>query len=115
MENLKPEISYQDFEKVDIRIGTILKAEKFKEAIKPAYKVWVDFGKLGVLKSSAQISKNYSTANLVGKQVCAVVNLGEKQIGPFKSQCLITGFNDQNNDILLATADKRVPNGARLY
>jgi tRNA-binding protein len=115
MENIKPQISYQDFDKVDIRIGTIIKAEEFKEAIKPAYKVWVDFGKLGVLKSSAQITKNYNTIDLAGKQVCAVVNLGEKQIGPFKSQCLITGFNDPDDEIILATADDIVPNGARLH
>lgn len=115
MEKLKPEIGYQDFEKIDIRAGTIIKAEKFPEARNPAYKLWIDLGEIGILKSSAQITQNYSLSTLIDMQVCCVINLGEKQIGPFRSQCLVTGFNDKDGNIILATVAKAVPNGSRLY
>lgn len=108
-------IKWDDFERVDLRVGTIVKATGFPEARKPAYKVWIDFGKeIGVKKSSAQITHHYTTEDLLGKQVICVINFPEKQIGPFLSQVLITGFADENNNIVLATVDGLVGNGARL-
>jgi tRNA-binding protein len=115
MNEVKSNINWPDFEKVDIRVGTIIKAENFPEARKPAYKVWVDFGTLGVKKSSAQITKHYSLEELEGKQVVCIVNFAEKQIGPFVSQVLISGFADDNDDVVLTTVDKKVPNGAQLF
>ncbi len=109
-------ISYDDFLKVDIRIGTIIEAHKFPEARKPAYKLIIDFGKdIGIKKSSAQITKHYSLEKLTGKKIMAVVNFPEKQIGPFMSQCLTLGFSDENGNIVLATPDKETPDGARLH
>lgn len=115
MDKIKSEISWPDFEKVDLRAGTIIKVEDFPEARKPAYKVWVDFGPLGVKKSSAQITKHYSLDELVGKQVVCIVNFGEKQIGPFISQFLLSGFADESGDVILTAVDKKVPNGAQLF
>ncbi len=109
-------ISYDDFLKVDIRVGTIVQAEEFPEARRPAYRLWVDFGpEIGVLKSSAQITQNYTREKLVGLQVSAVVNFPEKQIGPMKSQCLVLGFPDQAGNVVLVRPDQPVPNGGRLY
>lgn len=108
-------ISWKDFEKVQIRVGTIVEVEDFPEARKPAYKLKVDFGEeLGIKKSSAQITDLYSKEDLLNKQVVAVVNFPEKQIGPFMSECLVTGFEDKDNAIVLITPDFKVPNGKRL-
>lgn len=110
------QISYTDFEKVELRVGTILEAYVFPEARKPAYKLIVDFGpEIGIKKSSAQITAHYQLDELIGKQVIGVVNFPPKQIGPRISECLITGFADENGDVVLATPDKRVENGMKLF
>jgi tRNA-binding protein len=107
-------ISWHDFEKVELRAGTIVQVLDFPEARKPAYKVQVDFGELGIKWSSAQITKHYTKEELVGKQIMGVVNFPKKQIGPFMSEFLVTGFADENGDIVLANIDKPVPNGHKL-
>lgn len=109
-------ISYEEFSKVDLRSGTIVKAEVFERARKPAYKVWVDFGPtLGVLQTSAQITVHYQVDQLVGKKVIGCVNLGEKNIAGFLSQFLLVGFSDEADAICLAGIDKDVPNGQKLH
>ena len=108
------EITWNDFEKVDLRVGTILEAFDFPEARKPAYKVKVDFGEFGVRMSSAQITKHYTKETLVGKQIVGVVNFPKKQIGKFMSEFLVTGFADENGDIVLASVAQKVPNGSKL-
>lgn len=107
-------ISWNDFEKVELRAGTILAVADFPEARKPAYKIQVDFGPVGIKWSSAQITKHYTKDELIGKQVIGVVNFAKKQIGPFMSEFLVTGFADENGDIILASIDKPVPNGQKL-
>ena len=108
------EITWDDFEKVELRAGTILEAVDYAEARKPAYKVKVDFGQFGVKMSSAQITKHYTKEELVGKQIVGVINFPKKQIGKFMSEFLVTGFADENGDILLTAIDKVVPNGSKL-
>lgn len=115
MDKIKDVISWSTFEQVDLRVGTITRTELFPEARKPAYKIWVDLGSLGIKKSSAQITKHYALEELVGKQVVCIVNFGEKQIGPFLSQVLVSGFADENGDVILTTVDKKVPDGAKLF
>lgn len=107
-------INWSDFEKVELRVGTILEVHEFPKARKPAYKLTIDFGAFGVLKSSAQITKHYTPEDLVGKQIVAVINFPEKQIADFKSQCLVTGFADENGNIILTSLDKKVPNGTKI-
>lgn len=108
-------IGWDDFEKVDIRLGTVVAAEPFPEARKPAFKLRIDFGpEIGEKKCSAQITVHYAPGELVGRQVLAVVNFPPRQIGPFMSEVLTLGFADDKGDIVLAAADKPAPNGARL-
>lgn len=109
------EICWSQFEQVELRVGVILRAEPFAEARKPAYKLWIDFGpEIGERKSSAQITHHYSLEELPGKHVIAVVNFPRKQIGPFMSECLVTGFADAEGHIVLAVPDGTVPLGAKL-
>jgi tRNA-binding protein len=108
------QISWQDFETIEIRVGTIIEVQEFPEARKPAYKLKVDFGEFGVKKSSAQITALYTSTDLVGKQVIAVTNFLPKQIGSFMSECLVTGFVQQDGSVVLAVPDKLVSNGLRL-
>lgn len=109
------EISWQDFEKVELRAGTIVEARTFPEARKPAYIVTIDFGeRIGTRNSSAQITDLYSPEELVGKQVIAVINFPRKQIGPFMSECLVTGLVQQDGRVILAVPDKPAENGSRL-
>jgi tRNA-binding protein len=107
-------ITWHDFEKVELRVGTILDVEDFPKARKPAYKVKVDFGPFGIRWSSAQITKHYTKEELVSRQIIGVVNFPEKQIANFMSQFLVTGFADHNGDIVLAAVEKPVPNGSKL-
>ncbi|WP_427981924.1 tRNA-binding protein [Agarivorans sp.] len=108
-------IEWSDFQNVDIRVGTIVAVEEFPQARRPAYKLQLDFGEqLGFKKSSAQITTLYSKAELIGKQVLAVVNFPPKQIGPFMSECLVTGLYRPDGSVVLSTVDKPMPNGARL-
>lgn len=110
------EISWDDFEKIELRVGTIVNVEDFPKARKPAYKLEIDFGEeLGIKKSSVQITKHYSKEDLVGKQVVCVTNFPPKQIGPFVSECLTTGFADENNDVVLAIPERTVPNGTKIF
>ncbi len=108
-------ITWTDFEKIDLRVGTIVDVLEFPGARKPAFKLQIDFGaEIGLKWSSAQITTHYTRETLLGRQIIAVVNFPEKQIGPFRSQCLITGFADANGDIVLTSVERTVPNGSRM-
>lgn len=108
------EITWGDFEKVELRAGTILEVFDYPEARKPAYKVKVDFGEFGVKMSSAQITKYYTKEELLGRQIIGVVNFPKKQIGKFMSEFLITGFADEKGDIVLSCLSGKVPNGSKM-
>jgi len=110
-----PDLTWNEFERVDMRCGTIVRVEDFPEARKPAYQVWVDFGEeLGIKKTSAQITALYRKEDLIGKQIIGVVNFAPKQIGKFISEFLLTGFPDKNGAIVMATTQQPAPNGSRL-
>lgn len=107
--------SIEDFHRLDIRVGTITRAEPFPEARRPAIRLWVDFGELGERRSSAQITRHYEPAELVGRQVLGVVNFPPRQIGPVRSEVLVLGLPDAAGEVVLIGPDVPVPNGGRLY
>lgn len=109
-------ITYDEFEKVDLRSGTVVKAELFERAKKPAYKVWVDFGnEIGIKQTSAQVTVHYTPESLIGRKIIGCVNLGTKNIAGFTSEFLLVGFPDENGAICLAGVDPKVPNGKKLF
>jgi tRNA-binding protein len=109
------EINWTDFEKVDLRVGTIIDVQDFPEARRPAYQLKIDFGNdIGIRKSSAQITKLYTKEDLLGRQIVAVINFPKKQIGKFMSECLVTGFANADGDIVLTSVERELPNGAKL-
>lgn len=107
-------ISWEDFEKVNIQTGTIVEVNNFPKALKPAYKLKIDFGSSGIKQSSAQITKHYSKEQLLGQQVIAVVNFSPKQIANFRSECLVLGVYDSNNDVILLKPERAVENGRKI-
>lgn len=108
--------TYEDFRRIDIRVGTVVRAETFPEARKPALKLTIDFGpEIGLKRSSAQITRHYAPEALVGRQVCAVVNFKPRQIGPFMSEVLTLGFPDAGGEVVLAVPTLAVPDGGRLF
>lgn len=116
MANSAPTIAFDDFLKVDIRVGTVVSAEPFPQARKPAFKLVIDFGpKIGKMKSSAQITRHYRPDDLIGRQVAAVVNFAPRQIGPFLSEVLTLGFPDAAGEVVLIAPSHSVPNGGRLF
>lgn len=115
-QNPSPALTFAEFERVDIRVGTVIDAQPFPEARKPAIKLWIDFGSgLGVRKSSAQITVHHGVDTLVGRQVCAVVNFPPRQIGPFRSEVLTLGMPDADGAVVLIGPALAVPNGGRLF
>jgi len=112
----KSEIGFADFQKVDVRVGTVVAVQDFPEARRPAYKLWIDFGpEVGQHKTSAQITRRYTRAELLGRQVAAVVNFPPKQVGKFLSECLVLGFPDAEGEVVLVEPGRPVPNGGALY
>ena len=107
-------LAWSDFEKVDIRVGVVTDAKDFPEARRPAYRLWIDFGPLGVKRSSAQLTRHYRTTDLVGRHVVAVVNFPPKQIGPFVSEVLVLGAYDETEEVILLRPDAPVAPGARI-
>jgi tRNA-binding protein len=114
-DNISEKIEFSDFLKVDVRAGTIVKVEDYPEARKPAYKLEIDFGHLGKLRSSAQITQHYSKEDLLGKQIIAVVNFPPKQIGKFISEVLTLGLPDEHGNVVLTEPTRKVPNGSKLF
>jgi tRNA-binding protein len=108
-------LAYEEFEKVQLLVGTVVRAEPFPEARKPSIKMWIDLGELGVKQSSAQVTHHYTPESLVGTQVVCVVNLGVRSIAGFKSEVLTTGFADDTGAVVLTRPDQPVPNGSRLF
>ena len=108
-------ITWDDFKKVELRVGTIVEVEEFPKARNPSYKLTIDFGEFSVRKSSAQITVHYAKEELIGRQVLAVINFPKKQIANFFSECLTTGVPDETGAVVLVSPDKKVPNGARLF
>lgn len=109
-------IDNKDFDKIELRVGTIIKVERFKKVNKPSYKIWVDLGEeLGLKKSSAQVTFHYTPENLIGKQVVCVCNFAPRQIADFMSEILVTGFSDEQGNIVLTSVERPVPNGALLH
>jgi tRNA-binding protein len=109
-------VTYDEFEKVELRSGTIVKVEEFPRAKKPAFKVWADFGpEIGILQTSAQVTVHYTPESLVGRPIVGCINMGAKNIGGFMSQFLLVGFADENGAICLVTVDPKVPNGKKLH
>ena len=108
-------VGHDVFVQLDVRVGTITDAQPFPEARKPAIKLWIDFGPLGIRRSSAQITRHYKPDQLIGRQVCAVVNLAPRQIGPFVSEVLTLGLPDAAGEVVLVRPDHAVPDGGRLY
>ena len=116
MSDAAPEITFDDFLKVDVRVGTIRHAEPYPEARKPAIKLWIDLGpEIGEKKTSAQITQHYDPKTLVGRQVACVVNFPPRQIGKFMSEALVLGLPDENGEVVLITPDKPVPDGGRMF
>jgi tRNA-binding protein len=116
MGQASPQIGYEDFERVDIRIGTVIEASPFPEARTPAYRLTIDFGpEIGIKKSSAQVTKHYGLGELIGRRVAAVVNFPPRQIGPMKSEVLCLGFPDAEGGVVLVDVDRDVPNGGKLF
>ncbi len=109
-------ITYDDFSRIDIRVGTIVRAEPYPEARNPAFKMWINFGStVGEKKTSAQVTKHYTPESLIGRQVAAVVNFPPRQIGKFMSEVLVLGFPDEENEVVLIAPSQKIPNGGRLY
>src|SRR4051812_9984479 len=109
-------ISYEDFAKVEIRSGTVIKAEPFSKMKKPSYKIWVDFGpEIGTLQTSAQVTVHYTPESLIGKHVAGVLNIGTRNMAGFESQFLLVGFEDENGAVCLITSEPKVPNGRKLF
>jgi tRNA-binding protein len=108
------EITWEEFERVELRVGTVVRAEEFPEARRPAYRLWIDFGELGVKRSSAQITRLYRPEDLVGRQVICVTNFPPRRVASFLSEVLVTGFYRAEGEVVLAVPEREVPNGARL-
>lgn len=111
----EPTISYEDFARVEMRVGRVVRAEPFPEARRPAYRLWIDFGELGVKRSSAQVTAHYEAADLIGRQVVAVTNFPPKQIATFMSEVLVLGVPSDQGEVVLLSPDREVPDGGPVY